>query len=194
MNTNKITISKFIEEYNKLNGYKAKGEFVETHIINKYSSIILKKKILDTMCEKSIVDVGNKYIDYTIYSVNFAMSILYLYTDIVPEKDLEGMQLSFDAYDKLVSSGAYEQIKKIIGKDIEELTEISNQTLITWEKKITSTEAFIRDIVELVSAKIGVVAGAGMKELASVISNEEKTEKFKNMLTDIINTTTNKLV
>lgn len=98
-----------VQEIIKLN-----PEEIAKHVVRLYVPIAEKKAVLQTLFDKSIAvtDVGTKYIDEFIDSINYVYGIIILYTDI--ELDT---QTVFDDYDALMSSNAFQVILHNIPKD-----------------------------------------------------------------------------
>lgn len=184
----KITVSKFIDGYNKLTNPSLKENYIKTHIISNYAPLLMKKNILTIMCEKSAVDNGYKYIDMTVNKLNLYMAILALYTDIEIEKDENNNLLSWEAYDALKSANIMEHLLLLIGNDIEELLNVQKEVLDTWHMKNTSTEAYVYNLSEMAANKIGVIAGVGLEQLVDILSNENKFKKIMKIIEKYINT------
>lgn len=175
----RISVSTFVERYSKLTNQQLKDKYVKEHIKTTYSPILMKKIILETMNDKSVVDGSVKYIDLVISKLNLVMAILVLYTDIEPDKDEEGKPLTWESYDKLKSTGLIGMILEFVGEEeINELMSVQKSVMDTWTMKNTSPESYIANLVEIVSNRFGVVAGAGMEKLATVLDDEVKMKKI----------------
>ena len=118
--------------------------------------------------------------------LNLNMAILILYTDIEPDKkeneDGTTTPLTWEAYDKLKSNGLLDEIIKYIGADITELLAVQKEIFDTWYLKNKSTEAYVENLVEKASQKLGVYAGFGMDKLADILSDEKKMNKVMTAL------------
>lgn len=182
----KITVTEFVKGYKRLTSPELVNKYVISHITTTYAPLLTKKEVLTLMCEKSVVDDDIKYIDMTVNKLNLIMTILALYTDIVVEKDDKGKVLSWQAYDELKSSGALDIILSNIGSDIDELLVIQKEVLDTWHMKNDSTEAYIKQLIEFASRKLGVYAGVGMEKLSEVLSDETKMKKATDLFTKTI--------
>lgn len=183
----RITVSTFVERYNKLNNEQLKDKYVEEHVKITYAPILKKKAILEAMNDKSVVEGSTgKYIDMLTSQLNFTMAILVLYTDIEPDKNKDGQPLVCESYDALQSTGLIGKILKTIGSDVEELMNIQSQIMDTWYAKHTSTEAYFANLVEIASHKLGVYAGAGMDKIADVLRDEKKVNKIITALDKLI--------
>ena len=121
----RISITKFVEGYNKLANEQLKDKYVKEHIKTTYVPILQKKLILEMMNTKAVVETPIKHIDMMVSKLNVVMAILVLYTDLEPDKqtneDGTTTPLTWDAYDTLKSSGLYEKILEAIGEDLNEL-------------------------------------------------------------------------
>ena len=84
----RISVSQFVERYNKLVSDQLKDRYVKEHIVTTYAPILNKKLILETMNEKSEANGSTgKYIDFVVSKLNLIMAILVLYTDIEQDKN-----------------------------------------------------------------------------------------------------------
>ena len=183
----RITVSTFVERYSKLNNDQLKDKYVKEHVKITYAPILKKKIILEAMNDKSIIEGSTgKYIDMITSKLNFTMAVLMLYTDIEPDKNEEGQLLVCESYDSLQSTGLIGKILNTIGSDIEELMNIQSQVMDTWYAQHTSTEAYIANLVEKASHKLGVYAGVGMDKVADVLSDEKKVNKIAAALDKLI--------
>ena len=183
----RISVSAFVERYNKLTNGQLKSKYITEHIKTTYAPLLSKMTILNMMNEKAVVDdSGIKYIDLTISKLNLTMAILVLYTDIEPDKkeneDGTTTPLTWEAYDALKSSGLLEGITEHIGEDITELLSVQKNVMDTWYTKNNSTEAYIANLVEAASHTLGVYAGFGMDKLADVLGDEKKMSKIMTAL------------
>ena len=175
----RITVSQFTERYSKLANDQLKDKYIKEHIKVTYAPILSKINILKLMNEKSVVDdSAGKYIDMSVSKLNLIMAILVLYTDIEPDKSEDGKSLTWETYDILKSTGLYEKILNTIGRDIEELMSVQSNIMETWYNKNCSTQAYVSNLVETASHKIGVIAGAGMQKLADVLDDEVKFKRL----------------
>ena len=188
MNTtiNKTLVSKFVEEFKKVTNETTKQAMVKKHVTSHYAPLLSKTMILNLMNEKSIAEGKHgKYINLTVSKLNLIMAILALYTDLTPDKEVEGdkeIVKSYESYDLLKEFGALDMILEEIGDDIKELLTVQSEVMDTWTAQNCSTAAFISDLVEKVSL---VVSSALGKELDSItdIFNELPTEEKKNFFT-----------
>lgn len=184
--TKKITVKEFVKGYKKLTSPELINKYVVSHITKTYAPLLIKKEVLTLMCEKSVVESKTKYIDMTINKLNFIMAILSIYTDIEIEKNEEGKPLSWEAYDELKSTGALDTIISAIGSDIEELITVQKEVLDTWHIKNDSTEAYITQLIEFASRKLGVYAGVGMEKLAEILNDETKIKEVMEIISNFL--------
>ena len=183
----RISVSTFVERYSSLTNKQLKDKYVKEHVKSTYAPILSKKLILETMNDKSVVDGSIKYIDLTVSKLNFVMAILVLYTDIEPDKNEEGKPLTWDAYDKLKSTYLIEDILSFIGEDeINELMSVQKTVMDTWTMKNTSAEAFVTNLIDVASRRLGVVAGASMDKLTEVLNDESKMKKVASALDKVL--------
>lgn len=182
----RISISTFVDGYNKLTNTDLKTKYVKKHITTTYAPLLTKLNILNLMTDKSVVEDKIKYIDLTVSKLNLIMAILVLYTDLEPDKDKDGKPMTWDAYDLLKSTGLLEDVLEYIGVDIEELMSVQKTVLDTWHMKNNSTEAYIANLVEKASQRFGIAAGFGMEKLTELLDDENKVEKIMNALEKMI--------
>lgn len=184
----RITVSTFVEKYNKLTNAQLKDKYVKEHVVKTYAPLLSKMTILNLMNEKSVVDENVKYIDLVVSKLNFVMAILVLYTDIEPDKSDEDKPLTWDAYDTLKSTGLLDKIVQIIGEEeMEELLSVQKNIMDTWHMQNKSTEAYIANLVEIAARKFSVIAGVSMDKLSDVLGDEEKMKKVMSLLNKGLN-------
>lgn len=183
----KILVSKFVEDFKKLSNDTNKLAMVKKHVITHYAPILKKRNVLDIMmdgCVKS--GKSGKYIDLLCSKLNFIGAILILYTDLAVDKKIindDGKEKEvvdiWTAYDLLKESGALEMILNEIGSDIEELLSIQEQILGTWHNENASTAAYISDVVEKISLIFSTALGNEISSLADMLNtgtDENKAE------------------
>jgi len=183
----KILVSKFVEDFKKLSNDTNKLAMVKKHVITHYAPILKKRNVLDIMmdgCVKS--GKSGKYIDLLCSKLNFIGAILILYTDLAIDKKIindDGKEKEvvdiWTAYDLLKESGALEMILNEIGSDIEELLSIQEQILGTWHNENASTAAYISDVVEKISLIFSTALGNEIGSLADMLNtgtDENKAE------------------
>ena len=178
-NNKNISISQFVKEYKQITNEGQKKAYVKKHIIRNYCPILEKINVLQAMNDKSIVDNEyGKYIDMTVSKLNSVMAVLILYTDIRTDKNEQGVPKTWECYDLLQSTGLISKILEFIGDDIDELMRVQKEVLDTWHMKNTTTKAYVYDLLNKISDRVGVAAGAGMKELSEILDDENKIKKF----------------
>lgn len=182
----KISVSDFVKGYNQLANQTLKDNYIKKHIKTTYAPLLNKKLILEAMHEKSVVDGDIKYVDLIVSKLNLVMAVLVLYTDIEPDKNEEGKPLTWESYDKLKSTGLLESVSMVIGEDINELMSVQKSVMDSWTIKNTSTEAFVTNLVDVASRKLGVVAGASMDKLTEVLNDESKMKKVAGALDKVL--------
>ena len=189
--TERISVSTFVDRYKSLTSGQLKNKYINEHIKTTYAPLLSKTTILNMMNEKAVVDDGGvRYIDLLISKLNLTMAILVLYTDIEPDKkeneDGTTTALTWEAYDALKSNGLLDEITEAIGEDIAELLSVQKNIMDTWYTKNNSTEAYIANIIETASQKLGTYAGFGMDKLADVLSDEKKMNKVIGALDKVL--------
>lgn len=183
----KITVSAFVERYNKLTNTQLKDKYVKEHVVKTYAPLLSKMTILNLMNEKSVVDEDIKYIDLVVSKLNLVMAVLVLYTDIEPDKSEDDKPLTWDAYDALKSTGLLDKIVAAIGEDeMDELLSVQKNIMDTWYMKNTSTKAYVSDLVEVAARKFSVIAGVSMDKLSDVLSDEIKMKKVMGVLGKVV--------
>lgn len=183
----KITVSTFVERYNKLTNEQLKTKYVKEHVIKTYAPLLFKMSILNIMNERSVVNESPKYIDLVVSKLNFVMAVLVLYTDIEPDKSEDGKPMTWTAYDALKSTGILDRIVAVIGEDeMNELLSVQKNVMDTWHMKHKSAEAYVMDMVEAAARKFSVIAGVSMDKLSDVLSDEDKMKKVMGVLGKVV--------
>lgn len=177
--TKKILVTDFVKKYNDVKSADLKTKQVQGIIKRTYCPILEKKEILNLMLDKSVVEDDIKHIDMFVNKLNFYSAIISIYTNIAPEKDENGIVKSYEMYDLLIENNIMSTILEIIGeRELGELTSVNGLLLDTWHMKNTSSEAYVNNLVETASQKLGTYAGFGMDKLADVLSDEKKMNKI----------------
>ena len=176
-NKERITVSAFVDGYNKLTREELKKKYVNKHVTTTYVPILNKMNVLSLMNEKSVVNEDIKYINLTVSKLNLIMAVLVLYTDVEPDKDQEGKPMTWDAYDKLKATGILEEILACIGDDVDELLSVQKDVMDTWHMKNNSPEAYVANLVGVASQRFGITTAVVMEKLAEVIEDDKKIEK-----------------
>ena len=186
----RVSISKFVDGYNKLTNQQLKDKYIKEHIKNTYAPILQKKLILEMMHEKSVVEFPVKHIDMLVSKLNVVMAILVLYTDLEPDKqtneDGTTTPLTWDAYDVLKSSGLYGVLLDAIGEDLNELMSVQDQILNSWHMENTSTEAYVNNIIETVSRRFGISIDLLLDKLVEILDDEKKMKKLTTTLEKLL--------
>ena len=185
--TKKILVTDFVKKYNEVKSADLKTKQVQGIMKRIYCPILEKKKILDLMLEKSVVEDDIKHIDMFVNKLNFYSAIISIYTNITPEKDENGIVKSYEMYDLLIENNIMSTILEIIGeRELCELTSVNGLLLDTWHMKNTSSEAYVNNLVETAAQKLGTYAGFGMDKLADVLGDEKKMNKVISALDKVI--------
>ena len=179
--TKKIFVTEFVKQYKELTDDKLKDRKIKSVIRRTYCPILEKKIILDLMLSKSINEEGSKYIDLFVNRINFVAAIISLYTNLLPEKDDDGIARTYEMYDLLVENGILNRILENIGeREISELTSINDVVMDNWYASNTSTEAYVSNLLETASRKFGVYIGAGLEKMADALGDEVKMQRATN--------------
>ena len=182
----RVSITKFVEGYNKLANEQLKDKYVKEHIKTTYVPILQKKLILEMMNAKAVVETPIKHIDMMVSKLNVVMAILVLYTDLEPDKqtneDGTTTPLTWEAYDALKSSGLYGKVLGAIGEDLNELMSVQDQILNSWHMANTSTEAYVNNIIDTVSRRFGISMELVLDKLTDILEDDAKTKKVTTML------------
>jgi len=177
--TKKILVTDFVKKYNEIKSAELKAKHIKGIIKRTYCPIIEKRMILNLMLEKSVVEDDVPYIDMFVNKLNLYAAIISLYTYIVPEKDEKNITKSYEMYDLLMENDLISPIFEAIGeRELGEITSINGLLLDNWYAKNASTQAYVNDLVETASQKLGAYAGFGMDKLADVLSDEKKMNKI----------------
>ena len=182
----RVSISKFVEGYNQLTSQQSKDRYIKGHIKNTYAPILEKKLILEMMHEKSVVESPVKHIDLLVSKLNVVMAILVLYTDLEPDKQINedgtATPLTWAAYDALKSSGLYGILLEAIGEDLNELMSVQDQILNSWYTANTSTEAYVKNIIDTASRRFGISIDLLLDKLVEILDDEKKMKKVTTTL------------
>jgi hypothetical protein len=185
----RISVSTFVERYNKLTSEQLKDKYIKEHIKTTYAPILQKKLILEMMNKKSVVETPTKHIDMTVSKLNFVMAILVLYTDIEPDKqeneDGTTTPLTWETYDLLKSSGLYGKILDTIGGDLNELMSVQDYILESWHMANTSTEAYVNNLIDIASRRFGISIELLLDKVIEILEDEKKTKKVMTILDKI---------
>lgn len=183
----KISVSKFIKEYKTLQNEEIKNRKIKGLIKRTYCPVIEKRMVLELMLKKSIVEDNVKYIDMFTNRINFIGAITSLYTYLLPDKDENDVPETDKMYDLLVEYDVLDKILECIGeKEITELTSINATLFDNWYATNTSTKAYISNLANDMSQKVGVVASVGIEKLAEVLDDETKMKKFFGALEKVL--------
>lgn len=186
----RISVSKFVEDYKKIATDQLKDKYVNEHIKNTYAPILQKKLILEMMAKKSVVESPVKHIDMTVSKMNFIMAILVLYTDLEPNKQVNEdgttTPLIWETYDNLKSSGLYGKILDAIGDDLNELMSVQDWVIESWHMANTSTEAYIDNLIEIVSRRFGISVELLLDKFNEILIDEVKMKMFMTSLEKMI--------
>ena len=189
---NKTLVSKFVEDFNKVTNETTKKGVVQKHVTSHYAPLLSKTMILTLMNDKSVTEGKHgRYIDFTVSKLNLIMAILVLYTDLTPDKEIEGgkeVVKSYESYDLLKESGALDMIIAEIGADIQELLTVQSEVMDTWTAQNCSTQAYIANLVEKVSLIFSTALGkefGSIKDIFNELPADEKNN-FSATLKDII--------
>ena len=182
----RISITKFVEGYNKLTNEQLKDKYVKEHIKTTYVPILQKKLILEMMNAKAVVETPIKHIDMMVSKLNVVMAILVLYTDLEPDKqtneDGTTTPLTWEAYDALKSSGLYGKVLDAIGEDLNELMSVQDNILNSWHMANTSTEAYVNNIIDTASRRFSISIDLLLDKLIDILEDDTKTKKLTTTL------------
>ena len=182
----RLSISKFVEGYNKLTNDQLKDKYIKEHIKTTYAPILQKKLILEMMNSKAVVETPVRHIDMMVSKLNFVMAILVLYTDLEPDKktneDGTTIPLTWEAYDALKHSGLYGNLLNAIGDDLNELMYVQDQILDSWHMSNTSTEAYVNNLIDTASRRFGISIDLLLDKLVEILDDEKKMKKVISVL------------
>lgn len=185
--TKNILVTDFVKKYNEIKSAELKAKHIKGIIKRTYCPIIEKRMILNLMLEKSVVEDDVPYIDMFVNKLNLYAAIISLYTYIIPEKDEKDIPKSYEMYDLLMENDLISPIFEAIGeRELGEITSINGLLLDNWYAKNASTQAYVNDLVETASQKLGVYAGFGMDKFADVLSDEKKMNKVMTALDKVV--------
>lgn len=169
-NNKKITITTFVEGYNKLNADTAKVNYIKNIIKRTYCPLLEKKVVLQLFLDQSTVtqDNGIKYIDMFLSRINFISSIIVLYTNLEMEKDDKNRPDTFKMYDLLKQADLINLICGLIGEtEMKELADIYQCLLDTFSNK-NSFETLLCDQFMKLKELITLLSSSNMSVLEEI--------------------------
>jgi len=146
-----MTVSEFIKSFNELSNPDLKTNVVKQHIKRTYSPIVEKIAVLQELLKKCVMVDRNgiPYLDMVTNKINFIYAIVVLYTDLEPDKSLDGKQDVLRIYDLMQESGAIDILCDLIGsKEINELTFTNKELLDTWYNANSSTRSYLATLTD----------------------------------------------
>lgn len=145
-----ITISEFIKKYNSFNSETAKQNYLKGFLKENYAPLINKQTVLQLSLDRSIIKKdGILYINMLTNKINFIMSIMVLYTNIIAEKDSDGKTKTYEFYDLVLKNGILEKIYEYIGKaELEELVNVNKMLIDTFHEENSTFAAYASRIID----------------------------------------------
>lgn len=168
----KLTVKEFCRRYDMLKTNEQKSKFLQSMIYRTYCPVLEKKIILQTMLDKTIVSGKNgvEYIDMFLSKINFATTILLLYTKFNVSKNDDSETNAFQDYDLLIERGFLDVISTSIGEDeLNELTTINGLLMDNFYAENKTIEAFIAKYTQAFATTFGMFADEGISELMKYI-------------------------
>lgn len=197
-NTKKITVTKFIAQYNKLEG-KAKEVYLKDSLIKTYMNYLDKVAIAQTIITLSCVNQKNKKVEIN-SAKRYVLSIMFLinsYTNI--SVDFDKLYTDFDALNK---NGLIERfMNNSIGFEIiptKELTEfqmILDMTMNDFMTNKYESHNFFVELVEIIASALNGKIDSMIPFLENIAKtienmNEPQRDNFNKKVIEIINKTT----
>lgn len=196
-NTKKITVTKFIAQYNKLEG-KAKEVYLKDSLIKTYMNYLDKVTIAQTIITLSCVNQKNKKVEIN-SAKRYVLSIMFLinsYTNI--SVDFDKLYTDFDALNK---NGLIERfMNNSIGFEIiptKELTEfqmILDMTMNDFMTNKYESHNFFVELVEIIASALNGKIDSMIPFLENIAKtienmNEPQRDNFNKKVIEIINKT-----
>ncbi len=196
-NTKKITVTKFIAQYNKLEG-KAKEVYLKDSLIKTYMNYLDKVAIAQTIITLSCVNQKNKKVEIN-SAKRYVLSIMFLinsYTNI--SVDFDKLYTDFDALNK---NGLIERfMNNSIGFEIiptKELTEfqmILDMTMNDFMTNKYESHNFFVELVEIIASALNGKIDSMIPFLENIAKtienmNEPQRDNFNKKVIEIINKT-----
>lgn len=197
-NTKKITVTKFIAQYNKLEG-KAKEVYLKDSLIKTYMNYLDKVAIAQTIITLSCVNQKNKKVEIN-SAKRYVLSIMFLinsYTNI--SVDFDKLYTDFDALNK---NGLIERfMNNSIGFEIiptKELTEfqmILDMTMNDFMTNKYESHNFFVELIEIIASALNGKIDSMIPFLENIAKtienmNEPQRDNFNKKVIEIINKTT----
>ena len=174
-----MTILEFVEKYKNMNSAKIKDDMLKHHVIRTYCPVIQKRYVLETMLNSSVVkkDNGFKYIDMMLSRINYTLGLVVLYTDLDMDRDEEGRNRNFDAYDALVENDIVIKLCEVIGeKEVTELSAINSTIIANFENSEGSLNQIISEAIYNVGQKFGIITATALEYLDEMTKDERLLE------------------
>lgn len=180
-----MKISVFIEKYNELSSDTAKTQFVKKIVKTNYAGIVAKRAILQNSVNKSVIDKGSiVYVDSLTSKINFAVSIVLLYTILEFDKKESGEVDVFGGYDLLMKNNIFDAIIAIVGEsEIEELAGVHSSLLDNFYNENSSTQATLIRQINLVFKTFSGM----LNKLLETVDKTLSDEKVVNVINNAIN-------
>lgn len=142
-----MKLDSFVKQFNKITDDAERSEFLKKHLKRKYVPFIERNNAARRTVEATHVFDG-KYIQNTQLLRMFeALDFIELYTDIEFDRIVDGVAVSAEVYDKLMSNGIVDAFMNLLSFDEIEIWENTyDDYLDDLKDRLTSPAAIINDI------------------------------------------------
>lgn len=184
MENKTMKISEFVKKYNTLTNEQAKIKLAKSIMKTDYIGIVTKRAILQNAIEKSAIDKGViVYVDSLTSKINFAISIILLYTNLEFEKKDDGTTDTFGGYDLLMKNNLFDVIIGLIGEsEIDELGGVNASLLENYYTENSSTAAMILRYIN----KILTAVTTGFDKFLGNVENTLSDERVVSVINEAI--------
>lgn len=175
----KLTIEEFVRRYDMLKTSEQKSKFVEDIMWRKYTPVLEKKLVLQTVLKKSVITdaKGMSYIDYFLFKINTCFAIIILYTKLnftINDNKNEEKTNIYQEYDLLFERDLLNAICSFIDeRELNELMSINTVLIENYETEFKSTEAVISNYVERFATLFGTFVNEGLQHLEGTLSSKD---------------------
>lgn len=181
----KLSVEEFVRRYDMLKTTEQKSKFIEDIMWRKYTPVLEKKLVLQTILKKSIVknEKGVSYIDYFLSKINMCFAIIMLYTKLnLTDVENEEKANIYKEYDLLFERDLLNAICSFIDeRELNELMSINAVLIENYKTECKSTEAVISKYVERFATLLGTFINEGLQHLENVTDKKD----IKNFINSI---------
>lgn len=184
MENKAVGVSDFVKKYLALETESAKAKYVKEIIKTNYVGIVTKRVMLQNAIDKAVVKNGNIiYVDSLISKINFATSLILLYTNLEFDKDSDGKTNTFHGYDLLMSNGIFDVIiSNIKESEIDELSGVHSSLLDNFYNEHSSTQATLLRYANSCISSLTSVINNFFGNIENILSDEKTVSAINAVL------------